>query len=294
MIGSIHTYGWSVSRPRVPFRQSALRIGFYALATITVVIMVFPYYWQFITALKEPGELYLIPPSWFPKGLYLGSFVAIFTQYGFITYMLNSVVVAGTTTFVAIGVGSLAAYALARLPIKGRMWILGGILSASLLPGTAIVGPIFLLISSVGLVNTYPGLVWPYTSFSLPFSVWVLSNFYSQIPVELEEAAAVDGCSPLQAFLKVIFPLSAPGLATTAILVFIGAWNEFLFALVLTRTAAVRTVPLGIASFAGIHDELPWGAVSAASVFVTLPLIILAIIFQKHIVQGLTAGAVKG
>jgi multiple sugar transport system permease protein len=267
---------------------------FYALALAIVVIMVFPYYWQLITALKQPGELYLIPPAWFPKGVYLGNFVAVFTQYQFVTYMLNSLIVAGTTTFLAISVGSLAAYALARLPIKGRVWILGGILSASMLPGTAIVGPIFLLISSVGLVNTYPGLVWPYTSFSLPFSVWVLSNFYSQIPIELEEAAAVDGCSPLQAFSKVIFPLSAPGLATTAILVFIGAWNEFLFALVLTRTAAVRTVPLGIASFAGIHDELPWGAVSAASVFVTLPLIVVAIAFQKHIVQGLTAGAVKG
>jgi trehalose/maltose transport system permease protein len=270
------------------------RVAFYVGALAIVALFVFPYYWQFITAMKPPRDLYAMPAKWFPSELYLGSFVKVFTLRPFGRYMLNSLIVATSTTVLSIFVGSLAAYALARLPIKGRIYILGGVLSASMFPGTSIIGPLFLVISNVGLVNTFPGLVWPYTSFSLPFTVWVLTNFYSQIPLELEEAAEVDGCSPLQAFYRVIVPLAAPGLATTAILVFISAWNEFLFALTFTRTVDVRTVPVAIAGFTGINDEIPWGEVSAAAVTVTLPLIVLAIIFQRRIVQGLTAGAIKG
>jgi multiple sugar transport system permease protein len=279
---------------RAGLRRNLGRVGFYLLALLILLIFVFPYYWQVITALKPPSELYLMPPAWMPTRLYLDSFVRVFTERPFLTYMRNSLIVASATTLLALLVGSLAAYSLARLPIKGRMIILAGILSATMFPGTSIIGPLFIVISSLGLINTFPGLIWPYTSFALPFTVWVLTNFYSQIPIELEEAAEVDGCSPMQAFLRVIFPLAAPGLATTAILVFISAWNEFLFALTFTRTATTRTVPVGIAGFTGIRDEVPWGEVSAASVLVTVPLIALAIIFQKRIIQGLTAGAVKG
>lgn len=275
-------------------RHLIWRVGFYAVALFILLMFVFPYYWQLITALKPQQELYAMPATWFPSRLYFDSFVRVFTERPFLTFMRNSLFVASITTALALAVGSLAAYALARLPIKGRIFILAGILSATMFPGTSIIGPLFMVISSMGLVNTFPGLIWPYTSFTLPFTVWVLTNFYSQIPLELEEAAEVDGCSPLQAFYKVIFPLAAPGLATTAILVFISAWNEFLFALTFTRTNDVKTVPLGIAGFTGIRDEIPWGEVSAAAVIVTIPLIALAIIFQKRIIQGLTAGAVKG
>jgi multiple sugar transport system permease protein len=275
-------------------RRALRRFAFYAGALAIVAVFVFPYYWQLMTAFKPPKELYAMPATWFPSELYVGSFVKIFTLRPFPRFMLNSLIIASLTTALALFVGSLAAYALARLPIRGRIPILAGVLSASLFPGTSIVGPLFMVISGLGLVNTYPGLIWPYTSFALPFTVWVLTNFYSQIPIELEEAAEVDGCSPLQAFYRVIVPLAAPGLATTAILVFISAWNEFLFALTFTRTEAVRTVPVAIAGFTGINDEVPWGEVSAAAVTVTLPLIILAILFQRRIVQGLTAGAVKG
>ncbi len=278
----------------IPIRRALLRIGLYALALAVVLVFVFPYYWEFITAMKPQDELYSMPAKWFPGRLYTDSFVRVFTQRPFLTFGRNSLIIAGSTTVLAIGVGSLAAYSLARLPIKGRTLILGGILAASMFPGTSIIGPLFIVISGLGLINTYPGLIWPYTSFTLPFCVWVLTNFFGQIPRELEEAAEVDGCSPLQAFVRVIFPLGAPGLATTAILTFIGAWNEFLFALTFSRTDAVRTVPVGIAGFTGIHDELPWGEVSAAAVIVTLPLIVLAILFQRRIIQGLTAGAVKG
>jgi multiple sugar transport system permease protein len=275
-------------------RRVVGRAAFYLGAFAVVAIFVFPYYWQVMTAFKPPRELYAMPATWLPSALYLDSFVKVFTLRPFLQFMLNSLAVASLTTVLAIAVGSLAAYALARLPVRGRTLLLGGILSASMFPGTSIIGPLFLVISNLGLVNTYPGLIWPYTSFALPFTVWVLTNFYAQIPLELEEAAEVDGCSPLQAFYRVIVPLAAPGLATTAILVFIAAWNEFLFALTFTRTAATRTVPVGIASFTGINDEVPWGEVSAAAVTVTLPLIVLAILFQRRIVQGLTAGAIKG
>jgi multiple sugar transport system permease protein len=283
----------AVGRTRVSTRALG-RVVFYVGALAIVALFVFPYYWQFMTAMKPPRDLYAMPARWFPSDLYVDSFVKVFTLRPFGRFMLNSAIVATLTTVVAVFVGSLAAYALARLPIKGRMLILGGVLSASMFPGTSIIGPLFLVISNAGLVNTYTGLIWPYTSFALPFTVWVLTNFYSQIPVELEEAAEVDGCSPLQAFYRVIVPLAAPGLATTAILVFISAWNEFLFAVTFTRTVDTRTVPVGIASFTGINDEVPWGEVSAAAVTVTLPLILLAIIFQRRIVQGLTAGAIKG
>jgi multiple sugar transport system permease protein len=275
-------------------RRILSRASFYALALGIVVLFVFPYFWQFLTALKPPRELYAMPATWWPSELYLASFVRVFTERPFLIFIRNSLLIAGATTLLAIVVGALAAYALARLPIRGRMLILGGILAATMFPGTSIIGPLFMVISGLGLVNTFPGLIWPYTSFALPFTVWVLTNFFGQIPLELEEAAEVDGCSPMQAFLRIILPLAAPGLATAAILVFIAAWNEFLFAVTFTRTNDLRTVPVGIASFTGIRDEVPWGEVSAAAVIVTLPLIILTIIFQKRIVQGLTAGAVKG
>lgn len=281
-------------RRQITVGKVASRAGFYLVALGITLFFVFPYYWQFMTGMKPPRELYAMPARWFPSEFYVDSFVRVFTERPFLTFMRNSLIVASLTTALALLVGSLAAYALARLPIRGRMLILGGILSATMFPGTSIIGPLFLVISNVGLVNTFPGLIWPYTSFALPFTIWVLTNFYSQIPLELEEAAEVDGCSPLQAFYKVILPLAAPGLATTAILVFISAWNEFLFALTFTRTADVRTVPVGIAGFTGIRDEIPWGEVSAASVIVTLPLIVLAIVFQRQIIQGLTAGAIKG
>lgn len=284
-----------VALPRSPVRLRRLigRIAFYCLAFGFVQIFALPFYWEIITALKPLSELYLMPPRWLPSRLYLQSFITIFTERQLGLFMLNSLTVASMTTVIAIGVGSLAAYAIARLPIRGRTGILIAMLSASMFPGTALIGPLFVVISDLRLVNTFEALVWTYISFALPFAVWLLANFFAQIPVELEEAAEVDGATPLEALLRISLPLALPGLASAAILVFIGSWNEFFFALTFSRTDAVRTVPVVIAAFTGVHDEVPWGEMSAAADIVVFPIIAATIVLQKRIIRGLTAGALR-
>jgi multiple sugar transport system permease protein len=205
----------------------------------------------------------------------------------------NSFIVASSTTLFSLFVSSFAAYALARLKFKGKAIILSLVLSVSMFPGIAIVSPLFIFLKNVNLLNSYLGLILTYTTFAIPLSLWILTSFFKEIPFELEESAKVDGATPMQAFLKIIMPLATPGMFTTAILTFIAAWNEFLFALVFNTQDSMRTVPVGIAMFPGEHD-LPWGDIAAASVVVTVPLIIMVLLFQKRIISGLTAGAVKG
>jgi multiple sugar transport system permease protein len=189
--------------------------------------------------------------------------------------------------------GSLAAFGLAKLSVRYAMAILGFVLSASLFPPIATVSPLYIIIRGLGLRDTWWALVLTYTVFSLPLATWVLTNFFRQIPDEIYTAARVDGCSPFQAFIRILAPLAAPGLFATAILVFIFSWNEFLFALTFTATPASRTIPVAIALFPGVH-EVPWGDIAAASVVVTIPLMVLVFAFQRRIIEGLTAGAVKG
>jgi multiple sugar transport system permease protein len=190
-------------------------------------------------------------------------------------------------------VGSLAAFGLAKLRVAFKTLILAFILSASLFPPVATVSPLYLIIRGLGLRDTWWALIITYTTFSLPLSVWIITSFFREIPDELYLAARVDGCTPFQAFYRVLLPLAAPGIFTTAILVFIFAWNEFLFALTFTATPASRTIPVAIALFPGLH-EVPWGDIAAASVVVTAPLVVLVFAFQRRIIEGLTAGAVKG
>jgi multiple sugar transport system permease protein len=270
------------------------RVPFYALAFLLVAVFAFPYYWMAITALKLPGELYNSPPLYLPSQLYLTNFVTVFTERPFTVYVRNSFVIATMTTLFCVVIGAFSAYAIARLPIKFKALILGSILVVTMFPRLSVVGPIFMMLRDLQWVDTYQGLFVPYAAFSLPFAIWVLVNFFRQLPRELEEAAEIDGCTPVQALLKVVVPLSAPAVATVAILVFIAAWNEFLFALIFSRSNAVRTVPVGIVMFQGVYAQVPWGEVSAAATIVTLPLILLVLIFQRRIVQGLTAGALKG
>ncbi len=265
----------------------------WVLNVFFLAFFLFPFYWQTITALKPPSELYAQPVVWFPSHLYWGHFQAVFTGFHFEQNIFNSVLVATVTTVLCLVLGTFAAYALAKLPLPAKKTILVLVVTMVTFPAIALVASLFLVLRSLGLIDTYQALIVPYVAFSLPFTIWVLTNFFRDIPGDLAEQAEVDGCTPLQSLTRVILPLSAPGLVTVALLVFIGAWNEFLFAFTFTSRADTMTIPVAIYNFNGVH-EVPWGEISAGSELVTLPIIALVLIFQRRLVQGLTAGASKG
>jgi multiple sugar transport system permease protein len=258
-----------------------------------VIFCLLPFYWLVNISLKTGPDL--SSASVFPPNPSLENYKSIFQNNDFTRALANSAIVALVTTFIGIVVGSFAAYALARLRMKFKFLLLGIVLSISTFPQIAIAAPLFRLWTDIGLYNTLIGLVIPYLTFALPLSIYILVSFFREIPKDLEEAALVDGATNFQAFVKVIVPLAAPGLATTAILTFIAAWNEFLLAVTLTSSRTARTVPVAISQFTGSSQfEVPLGTQSAASVVVAVPLIVLVLLFQKRIVAGLTAGAVKG
>ncbi len=263
-----------------------------AVAAI-VVFCLFPFYWLINTSLKTGPDLStsaLVPPS--PS---LENYKSIFQDSNFTLALKNSAIVALVTTALSLIIGSFCAYALARLRMKRKFLILAIVLSISTFPQIAIAAPIFKLWRDTGLYDTIPGLVIPYLTFALPLTIYILTSFFKEIPRDLEEAALVDGATNFEAFRKVVVPLAAPGLATAGILTFIAAWNEFLLAITLTSSSSARTVPAAIAFFTGSTQfEQPLGTISAASVTISIPLILLVLLFQKRIVAGLTAGAVKG
>lgn len=252
-----------------------------------------PFYWLINTSLKAgaslgAGELFPSEPT-------LENYAVALQDADFLLSLRNSVIVAVSATTVAMVFASFAAYALARLRMRRKALLLALILSVTTFPAIAIAAPIFSLWTQIGLYDTLLGLIIPKLTFALPLAIYTLTSFFLEIPKELEESAYMDGASPFQAFYKVILPLAVPGLATTAILVFISVWNEFLLAVTLTTSPEARTVPVAITFFSGTSEfDQPIGAISAASVLVTIPLVILVLIFQKRIVSGLTAGAVKG
>ncbi len=258
-----------------------------------VLFCLFPFYWLINISLKTGGDLSsadVIPPN--PS---FDNYTSIFQNSGFTRALGNSAIVSLTTTFIGVVVGSFAAYALARLKMKFKFGLLALVLSITTFPQIAIAAPLFRLWSDIGLYDTLVGLVIPYLTFALPLSIYILVSFFKEIPKDLEEAALVDGATHFEAFRKVVVPLAAPGLATTAILTFISAWNEFLLAFTLTSSPSARTVPVAIQQFSGSSQfEVPLGTQSAASIIISIPLIILVLLFQKRIVAGLTAGAVKG
>src|SRR4051812_325751 len=258
-----------------------------------LVFCLFPFYWLINLSLKTGDDLG--SNAFFPPNPSLDNYQAIFRNDDFVRALGNSVWVAGWTTVLAIIIGSFCAYALARLRFKGKFFILGLVLAITTFPGIAIAAPLFRLWSNIGIFDTRTGLIIPNLTFALPLSIFILVSFFKEIPKDLEEAALVDGATYFQAFRKVVVPLAAPGMATAAILVFIGSWNEFLFAITLTSTPDARTVPAAIAFFTGATTfDVPIGTITAASVVISVPLIIMVLLFQKRIVAGLTAGAVKG
>jgi multiple sugar transport system permease protein len=268
------------------------RVGLYFLLILLVIYCFGPYLWQFLTSLKPDYELTKIPPV-LPEKPTISHYTSLFEGHSFSRIILNSAIVASSTTILSLFIGSLCAFGLAKLRIRYKNLILGFILSVSMFPPISTVSPLYIIIRALGLRDTWWALIFTYTTFSLPLSVWILTNFFKEIPDDIYLAARVDGCSPFQVFHKIFLPLSAPGIFTAAILVFIFSWNEFLFALTFTSTTVSRTIPVAIALFPGIH-EVPWGDIAAASIVVTIPLIIFVLAFQRKIIEGLTAGAVKG
>ena len=262
-----------------------------ALALLAIYCLA-PFLWQVVTSVKPAAELTALPPL-LPSRITFEHYAAIFGGHPVLRLILNSAIVAAGTTALALALGALAAYAVSVLRMRGRAAILGVALAVSMFPPIATVSPLFLLLNALGLRDTLAALVLTYSTFSLPLAVWLLAGFFDALPRELYVAARVDGCSAFGALWRVMLPLAAPGLLAAGLLVFIFAWNEFLFALSFTATEAARTLPVGIALFPGLH-EIPYGEIAAASVVATLPVVALAFAFQRRIVEGLTAGAVKG
>jgi trehalose/maltose transport system permease protein len=269
------------------------RVLFYLLVAVIIFVSVFPFYYAIVTSLKT-GTALFVPDLW-PKAASWANYIQVLTTGSFPRNLLNSLVIAAVVVALSLLLGITAAYALARVVFRGRKVILFAILSVSMFPQLAVLAGLFELVRATHLINTPFALIFSYMIFTLPFTVWVLTTFVRDLPLEIEEAAIVDGATPWVIISKVFLPLMWPALVTTGLLAFIGAWNEFLFALTFTSNNDQRTVPVAIALLGGASDfEIPWGQIMAASVIVTVPLVVLVLIFQRKIVSGLTAGGVKG
>lgn len=278
--------------------QHTLQRGlFYLVVGLIFVYTIFPFYWAFVSSITPNSSLFSTPPSLIPTAFTLEHYAAVFQNGQFMIALWNSTVVSFSVTVLSLVIGSAAAYALGRFKFKGRTPVLYIVLAMTMFPQIAVLGALYQMITTLGLYNNITALIITYLIFTLPFTVWVLTNFFKTMPRDLEEAAYVDGASPFQTFYKVLLPLSAPGMVTTGLLAFIAAWNEYLFALSFTQTPENRTVTYAITAFSGSTAsgfEIPWGQIMAAAVIVTVPLIFLTLYFQRRIIAGLTAGAVKG
>lgn len=262
------------------------------LLSLMTIFCVGPVVWQAITSVKPDAALIRLPPI-LPETPTLAHYVNVSVQSSLLRELFNSMVVAASTTGLALLIGGLCAFSLARLPVRGKTFILGLVLSISMFPTIATISPLYLMARALGLRDTLLALILVHTTYALPLTIWILTSFFRQIPVELYWASRVDGASPVRALVWVILPSALPGVMVAALLVFIFSWNEFMYALTLTATDRARTAPVGIALFPGLH-EVPWGDMAAASLVVMAPVLLLAVLFQRHIVSGLSAGAVKG
>jgi len=274
--------------------RSALNmVLFYIFLVIFVFVSVFPLLWVFKMSIVTKSELYATPPTFVPQDLSGAEWAQVLGDSTFQKALINSSIIAGVTTVICLFFGSIAAYAISRLRFRFKGTVMTLILAISFFPAVAIIAPLFIQYTQLGLINTYASVIITDTVFALPLTIWLLVAFFRELPVDLEDAARVDGATTIQAFRKVIVPLAAPGVFTTAILTFIYAWNEFLFANTFLFDENTQPVTVVIPNFATIYT-VDYGAQAAASVIVTVPLVILVLIFQRRIVSGLTAGAVKG
>lgn len=253
-----------------------------------------PFIWMIVVSFAKYPDF--LASENIPYVFTLGNYVQVLTSKDLhvLDYFKNSLIIAFVVVIATVIIASLAGYAVSRIRFKGKQAIILGILAVSMFPQVAVVGYLFELMAKIGWINTYYALIFPYIAWVLPLSLWILISYFMQLPKDLDEAAMIDGASRLQVLAKVIVPIAAPGIFSTALLTFISSFNEFMFALLLTTDYHTRTIPVGIALFEGLHGEIPWGQIMATSVIAALPLVIMTLIFQRYIVQGLTAGALKG
>src|SRR6476619_960257 len=272
---------------------SKQKVGWGTANVLVILLSIIPVLWIVSLSFKDPSTI--TDRSFWPKQWTWDNYSGIFQTSEFTRALINSIGIALISTFIAVLFASMAAYAVARLRFPGKSVLIGMSLLIAMFPVNALVTPLFTIERALGLFNTWPGLISPYVAFGLPLGIYTLSAFFREIPWELEKAAKVDGATPFQAFVRVIAPLAAPGMVTTAILVFLFCWNEFLLAISLTSTIAARTAPAALAFFNGSSQfTVPTGSISAAAVVITIPIIIFVLFFQRRIVAGLTSGAVKG
>ena len=285
------------ARTRKPLRKRLVRLPFYLLIAAIFVYTVFPFYWAIRSSLTPETDLFSTPLQYFPTNPTLAHYREVLSSGEFQRALINSTIVAGAVTLISLALGAIASYALGRFRFRGRSFAMYLMLSLTIFPQIAILGALFTLINDFGLYNTLPALIFSDLILTLPFTVWVLTSFMAALPKDLEEAAYVDGATPFQVFYKVLLPLIAPGLVTVGLLAFITAWNEFLYALSFTQDPQHHTITVAITTFTsgkGNTFEQPWGQIMAATVIVTVPLIVLTLLLQRRILAGLTAGAVKG
>ena len=267
--------------------------GWITANAVTILLVLIPVVWIASLSFKDPSTI--TNPTFFPKQWTWSNYKGIFTSSEFTRPLLNSIGIGLIATFISVVLASLAAYAVARLAFPGKGALIGLSLLIAMFPLISLATPLFNIERQLGIFNTWIGLIIPYIAFGLPLGIYTLSAFFREIPWELEKAAKMDGATPFQAFVRVIAPLAAPGMVTTAILVFLFCWNEFLLAITLTSTIAARTAPAALAFFTGSSQfAVPTGSISAAAVVITIPIIIFVLLFQRRIVAGLTSGAVKG
>jgi multiple sugar transport system permease protein len=274
-------------------RRITTNAAFYAGIVAIIVYCIAPFYWMVVSSFRRTSDIFDI--SALPSPWSLENYAAVLApESTFLRALLNSLIVAGTTTVLALVIAITTSYALARLSFRFKRVLLSVVIATSMFPPIALVVPLLRLFTDIGWINTYQAMIFPSLSFTLPLAVWTLTSFFKQMPTELEQAAMVDGCTKGQAFLRVILPIAAPGVFTTAIIIFVSAWNEFLIALTMTNNAEYETAPVAISKFSGVSQFVaPFGSQMAAGVLVTIPLVALVIIFQRRIVAGLASGAVK-
>ena len=268
-------------------RGLALR---YIAAIVTVILFLFPIYWLFMISFKTPDEIFAHPPVWWPQSIQFANYAVLFRDGDVIT-VWNSLVIASASTAVAMVIGTMCAYSIARFRTGGNLFA-EWMLSNRMIPPIVIVFPVFLLYVKVGMVDTYLGLILLYTAFNLPYVVWMMRGYIQDIPLELEESALVDGCTRWQVFVRVVWPMARSGLFATAVFTFVFAWNEFIFALVLTRSA-VTTFPVQVTHYFGGQSNF-WAKIAAMSVLGTVPIFIAVALMQRYLVRGISLGAVKG
>jgi multiple sugar transport system permease protein len=272
-----------------PERQAVLA----CVTLAALVVVLFPFYWMVNTSLKPPDEVFASPPTFFSAHWSLGAYASLFATKPIARYFLNSLIVAIGATLVSVSLAALAAYGLTRFFPRGATPFVMFLLFTKMLPETLLIIPYFRLMSDLGLLNTYVALILAYSSFALPFSVWMLIGFFRSIPREIDEAATMDGATVLQTFRRVILPLARPGLTAVALFTFLLAWNSYVWALVLTTDSSMFVLSVGIANMVGEY-RVQWNELMAAALVAAVPVMILYSLLERHLVDAITAGAVKG